>query len=229
MKKIKFDLYLVIGILALFIIVGTSAYFLGKSQSKIEPSPTPVPPSEPATLAPTEDPTANWITFKGKGYQYKFPPHWIALEDQLFSYNPDEVPLAERGLPVSADKLKVDFVDFPADFAPPDENVTDVASMRKGGKFTRYQVECDELGCTQAFYIYLPDKVLALFVYPSNSNLLSTFNQILETFIFEPSEDDSPSEGPAFCGGIAGILCPTGYYCQYEGNYPDAGGVCVKE
>lgn len=32
-----------------------------------------------------------------------------------------------------------------------------------------------------------------------------------------------------FCGGIAGKTCPTGYYCKYDGTYPDAGGTCVKE
>lgn len=36
-----------------------------------------------------------------------------------------------------------------------------------------------------------------------------------------------------FCGGIAGNLpefqCPPGYYCKLEGDYPDAGGVCVKQ
>lgn len=31
-----------------------------------------------------------------------------------------------------------------------------------------------------------------------------------------------------FCGGIAGILCETGLMCRYDGNYPDAGGVCVR-
>jgi|GEM_PF-5306124 hypothetical protein len=30
-----------------------------------------------------------------------------------------------------------------------------------------------------------------------------------------------------FCGGIAGIPCPTGYECQLDGSYPDAGGQCV--
>ena len=30
------------------------------------------------------------------------------------------------------------------------------------------------------------------------------------------------------CGTIAGIVCPTEYVCKYEGNYPDAAGVCVK-
>src|SRR3989338_2232690 len=34
--------------------------------------------------------------------------------------------------------------------------------------------------------------------------------------------------GKTFCGGIAGLSCPAGYECQYEGNYPDAGGICVK-
>ncbi len=36
-----------------------------------------------------------------------------------------------------------------------------------------------------------------------------------------------------FCGGIAANLpenqCPKGYNCQLEGNYPDAGGKCVKD
>ncbi len=32
-----------------------------------------------------------------------------------------------------------------------------------------------------------------------------------------------------FCGGIAGKLCPSGYYCKYEGTYPDAGGTCIKD
>lgn len=36
-----------------------------------------------------------------------------------------------------------------------------------------------------------------------------------------------------FCGGIAANLpenkCPSGYKCQLDGNYPDAGGKCVKE
>jgi hypothetical protein len=35
--------------------------------------------------------------------------------------------------------------------------------------------------------------------------------------------------GGKSCGGIAGKLCPAGYECQYEGNYPDAEGKCVKQ
>jgi len=32
-----------------------------------------------------------------------------------------------------------------------------------------------------------------------------------------------------FCGGIAGKLCPSGYYCKYKGTYPDATGTCLKD
>jgi hypothetical protein len=38
---------------------------------------------------------------------------------------------------------------------------------------------------------------------------------------------DSPCE-KQFCGGIAGVTCPEGYFCKLDGNYPDAGGVCTK-
>lgn len=48
-------------------------------------------------------------------------------------------------------------------------------------------------------------------------------NQILSTFKFI---DNESSEGK-FCGGIANIQCPDGYKCKLEGNYPDAGGICI--
>jgi hypothetical protein len=38
----------------------------------------------------------------------------------------------------------------------------------------------------------------------------------------------SASSTNIFCGGITGRACPKGYYCKYEGNFPDAGGYCNK-
>ena len=35
-------------------------------------------------------------------------------------------------------------------------------------------------------------------------------------------------EEEQFCGGITGRVCPEGYSCKLDGNYPDAGGVCTK-
>jgi len=42
-----------------------------------------------------------------------------------------------------------------------------------------------------------------------------------------PTIVKKPKQGK-FCGGIAGIKCPDGFVCKYSGNYPDAGGTCVK-
>jgi len=30
-----------------------------------------------------------------------------------------------------------------------------------------------------------------------------------------------------FCGGIAGLPCPDGFWCKLDGDYPDAGGQCL--
>lgn len=32
-----------------------------------------------------------------------------------------------------------------------------------------------------------------------------------------------------FCGGISGISCNEGFECHLDGQYPDAGGLCVKK
>lgn len=32
-----------------------------------------------------------------------------------------------------------------------------------------------------------------------------------------------------FCGGVAGLTCPAGFECILEGNFPDAGGTCVRQ
>ncbi|HCQ31408.1 TPA: hypothetical protein DIU27_03450 [Candidatus Collierbacteria bacterium] len=43
------------------------------------------------------------------------------------------------------------------------------------------------------------------------------------------AKDNCPGwEEQIFCGGIAGVVCPEGYSCQYDGNYPDAGGRCIQ-
>lgn len=53
---------------------------------------------------------------------------------------------------------------------------------------------------------------------------VEVFYRILWTFKFL----DQPEEAK-FCGGIAGIICHTGYECLYDGDYPDAGGKCVEK
>lgn len=40
---------------------------------------------------------------------------------------------------------------------------------------------------------------------------------------------DTSTTIQTMCGGIAGKICPNGYYCKYNGTYPDASGTCLKE
>lgn len=53
----------------------------------------------------------------------------------------------------------------------------------------------------------------------------STVEMMISTFKFLDSESDAEGK---FCGGIMGLACPEGYDCKLDGNYPDAGGTCVK-
>lgn len=61
--------------------------------------------------------------------------------------------------------------------------------------------------------------------------ILSTF-KFSENALSPVSAEDYVEEKSAegkFCGGFAGIPCPTSYRCVLEGSYPDAGGKCVRE
>ncbi|VFQ94158.1 unnamed protein product [Cuscuta campestris] len=41
--------------------------------------------------------------------------------------------------------------------------------------------------------------------------------------------DDGCKTISQFCGGIVGFPCCKGLNCKLEGNFPDAGGVCVRQ
>lgn len=66
---------------------------------------------------------------------------------------------------------------------------------------------------------------------PTNKDkLIAVFLSLLANIDFNKGTRYLETTIPSgqFCGGIAGIKCPQGYQCNLEGNYPDAGGECVK-
>ena len=81
---------------------------------------------------------------------------------------------------------------------------------------------------TQTIFIALLGSFILLFVlmawllFPTQSSKTTPITPIVT-----PTEEDVTIEGN-FCGGIAGILCPEEYECKLDGNYPDAGGKCLK-
>lgn len=61
--------------------------------------------------------------------------------------------------------------------------------------------------------------------------VLAVWMNLLNTSRPSIPQEKLSAEGK-FCGGIVANLpqnqCPSGYKCQLDGNYPDAGGVCAK-
>lgn len=55
---------------------------------------------------------------------------------------------------------------------------------------------------------------------------IQPLSQIEQELLEAPITGDPVGQ---FCGGIMGKACPQGYTCKYDGNYPDAGGKCIKE
>ena len=54
--------------------------------------------------------------------------------------------------------------------------------------------------------------------------MLFIFTALLIPRISSLNDSTNP---PIQCGGFAGLSCPVGYKCQYEGErFPDAAGVC---
>lgn len=53
-------------------------------------------------------------------------------------------------------------------------------------------------------------------------------NLVLKSIMMYSKLNEKANEGE-FCGGIAGVLCADGLSCKLDGNYPDAGGVCVRD
>ncbi len=83
----------------------------------------------------------------------------------------------------------------------------DIIPATKNGDFAKAEVFAD-LGAYR-------------FLGYSNIGVDSNFDNILSTIKFTDAAGQ-------FCGGIAGVMCPSGYSCKYEGDYPDAGGTCAK-
>ena len=62
----------------------------------------------------------------------------------------------------------------------------------------------------------------------SISSIPGQIDVIVDTFKVT-DQTETNTNGSQFCGGIAGLPCPAGFTCKLDGEYPDAGGVCVKQ
>lgn len=216
--------------------------------SKTSPTPTPTP-----------DPTANWETYTNTlfSYQLKYPSGWeinrgpgdLSKEElqnlsNIGFFAPEqEEPGVFFGIyvnefhPQSASRNCTDLEDcadrIQSNLSPKNQIQNIVLSnenfMDNPAKSLTYKRVTESY--TQSWVhltTILDDNLYHFYIYHPTSlsdKYDGVFNQILSTFKFLENKD---AEGE-FCGGIAGEICPEGYLCRLEGDYPDASGTCIKE
>lgn len=200
-------------------------------ESKITTKPisTPTP-----TLSPTT--TITWNTYKDDKYKYSvdYPPKWfLNSEVKLNQHNTyfvntvDDLNPSMGGLDqtqvlvvVSSTALDYPKISKTQDFGT--KKYTNITgrlysweSVSEGNKLNVNRKGFDFVAKSGSYNI-----LFRIFSTPekTKSDQL-VFEQMLNSFRFSNQKEN-------FCGGIAGIVCPDGFTCKLDGNYPDAGGVC---
>jgi len=187
--------------------------------------------------------TESWKTHTNQVFKYeiKYPSNWkIDLNNKNKEKNtvtitsPDLKYSEDSGYPsngaeINLDSEKSNFSNIEDLFKNVSRNwYTTIHSKSyltiDGNEALRLNVSLFE-GSNDVDTIYfIKDRMLyTLSFWEINTDYSETFDQILSTFKFL----DQPEEAKA-CGTIAGLICPSGYECLYDGDYPDAGGKCVK-
>jgi hypothetical protein len=201
--------------------------------------------------------TSNWKTYTSAafGFSFKYPPNWQSSGDQLSVADPHIFfgnPL--NGTTTYA--LKVFIYNNPQDLAPADfvpamiaSDTAADASNSAGGPAPQLTPHfSSEYATTVAGYPAY--ELYGVFEYDQSAEEIYV-QQNKQMLVFDfPVADDNPNlANPAlnnalvhvilgtltidpnvwkFCGGIAAFPCATGYSCQLDGTYPDAGGHCVS-
>lgn len=207
----------------------------------------------PQILIPPTDPTANWKTYTSAKYDYefKYPPTLeekgniyggpssenisplLTLADPSTGAEGTDKPFDGFGMYyVISSKTLLQFVENEKKGLVAMARSLDDAGTSRLGKQTSLQIGDQEAIMLQGYlpfdiryyYTKLDKGYLILAVSEESAGSFTLFDKILSTFKFT----DKNSTGDGFCGGIAGIPCPSGYRCLLDGDYPDAGGKCQK-
>ncbi len=209
----------------------------------------PIPTLSPAST-PTADPTANWKTYTNGNYnyQFKYPLNWPDIPS-VVSNQKDGFQLAGQNVYLSQYFPQVKPPQFQIEvFKSNKELRPDELEEKEGCGFPTFAISKSKVGGIQAivgrrlaprdssapYYTGLHYCVRTYsggfiynFLWEEGSDVDSgLFDQILSTFKFVDTLQEKTNG--SFCGGFVGVICPDGYNCKYDDNYPDASGVCVK-
>jgi hypothetical protein len=224
-------IYLIVGLVIAGLVFG---YYIWQKGGPVSVLPTPTVSSTPT---PTPDPTADWQTYRNEqyGFEVKLPDNFIQ-DDEVPAKDDDAVLECFKSENVNGTVFCVrqegsfNIIAIQQKFAPtgledyPPEKLTLGANAfyyyGAGGGVVRYS----------DLYFYNLNGKLLVFAFDDllfNDKTPSDETKTLAKLILSTFKFIETSAGQ-FCGGIAGVQCPSGYLCKLDGNYPDAGGVCVK-
>ena len=231
--------YLVLLFILFLIIVTGIGYYVYKNGQinliphQVQPSPTP-----------THDSTANWktCTNTSNGFSIKYPNDYIVDQATCVYFPPNEavkrdsndvkktyvITITTEETTLSIEqwiKQKNLCPDWGTEFPSCSDIVKGpILNSIQFDNLNRHYAGIDTI-VKQGDTIYDISLGARNPNEPISKTARNVYNQILSTFKFTNPEN---SEGK-FCGGIAGISCPEDYRCKLDGNYPDAGGKCVKD
>jgi hypothetical protein len=203
---------------------------------KYFPSSTTIENQHPPVFAPTPISAASLIKYNGQLFEFEYPYNLTLSEegDQLLLLTPSNnyiyVNITTNSLPTLAEYLKyADKVSQTAWEGQPSIQVQDTKITVINGlpciQRKEYLLAAD-LVVTKTYFKKGSLVVsIVLSSTPGNNIVkdLPIYTHLLSTFKFTDSMETSK-----ICGGLKGIACPDGYSCKYNGNYPDASGICVK-
>ncbi len=210
-----------IGVIVLLLVVGGVAYaglWFWQKQSSEMMVPIFTPRNE----------TTNWQTYRNEqyGFEFKYPGDWSVRDLTLGASHDKSIVKFFGAGPISISydtffsvivysTLLEDEISRQISLIESNPN-QDLVSVSDASMF-------DLVGKTIVSRNKTTNESYPTHYFYKNSRTYSLDDneQILSTFKF--------IEMSQFCGGIAGIQCPAGYTCKLDGNYPDTGGVCVKD
>ncbi|KKQ53021.1 hypothetical protein A2865_02730 [Candidatus Woesebacteria bacterium RIFCSPHIGHO2_01_FULL_39_17] len=242
-------LFAIIVIIGLGIFLGKKGYQPSKKLSD-KSLPTKTLSPTPTTNLYSDEISGGWKTYTDnlERYSYSYPLNWKLSRgnpNQIYNYSSEESSNGDFNPALDEDKIKIEIYTSSKPYSSLEEFLSEQEKLWEFEFEREYEetfINNQRALKTRASFSVGFNTVLLVFLQNPSTKKVHSFSamprydvnkeiidQILSTFRFlDENEPNATNEGQ-FCGGIAGIECLPGYICKLEGNYPDAGGYCVKE
>lgn len=185
-------------------------------------TPTPAPLTIPT---PTPNPMSDWKTYSNASISFQYPSSWYVQERVpgfFVIVNPSDAHIATAG--ISIDTRYTESYDMVVQNHK--ANLVNIQEfpLSNGVKITGTVSDAVPGGGVHIIDVILKQGSSAVAIETSSPGSdTKNFDHVVSTFRLTEQTTASLQ-----CGGIMGKICPEGYTCKLNGNYPDAGGKCIE-